>query len=195
MGALSGIKVIDLTQYIAGPYCTKVLAAYGADVIKIERPPSGDPARNLAPFMDNIPGIERSGLFLYLNTGKKSITLNLKTEEGRKIFLQLVKDADIVVENFAPDTMESLGLSYETLRSLNPKIMMTSISNFGSTGPYKNYKLTDIVMYAMGLTMYGTGLIDREPQKLALTMIQHQAGMIAAATVSYTHLRAHETLR
>jgi len=188
MGALSGLRIIDLTQYIAGPYCTKVLSTYGANVIKIEKPPSGDPARNLAPFMDNLPGLERSGLFLYLNTGKKSITLNLKTIEGKKIFLRLIKDADIVVENYAPGTMESLGLSYDTLRTINPKIMMTSISNFGSSGTYKNYKLTDIVMYAMGLTMHGTGLIDREPQKLALTMIQHQAGMIAAATTMGAYL-------
>ena len=92
MGALSGLRIIDLTQYIAGPYCTKVLSTYGANVIKIEKPPSGDPARNLAPFMDNLPGLERSGLFLYLNTGKKSITLNLKTIEGKKIFVSRVSD-------------------------------------------------------------------------------------------------------
>jgi len=188
MGALSGIKVLDLTQYIAGPYCTKVLSDYGADVIKIEKPPSGDPARRLAPFKDNQPGLENSGLFLYLNTGKKSVTLNLKTVEGRKIFFRLLKEADIVVESYAPDTMESLGLNYDSLKAMNPNVLMTSISNFGNTGPYKNYKLTDIVMYAMGLTMYGTGMADREPQKLALTLIQHQAGMIAAATTMGTYL-------
>jgi len=188
MGALSGIKVLDLTQYIAGPYCTKVLSDYGAEVIKIERPPSGDPARGLAPFKDNQPGLESSGLFLYLNTGKKSISLNLKSVEGRKIFFRLVKEADIVVESYAPDTMESLGLSYDSLKAMNSNVMMTSISNFGRTGPYKKYKLTDIVMYAMGLTMYGTGMSDREPQKLALTLIQHQAGMIAAATTLGAYL-------
>ena len=188
MGALSGIKVLDLTQYIAGPYCTKVLSDYGAEVIKIEKPPSGDPARGLAPFKGNQPGLESSGLFLYLNTGKKSITLNLKSVEGRKIFFRLVKDADIVVESYAPGTMETLGINYDSVKALNPNVLMTSISNFGSTGPYKKYKLTDIVMYAMGLTMYGTGMADREPQKLALTLIQHQAGMIAAATTMGAYL-------
>ncbi len=103
--ALSGVKVIDLTHYIAGPYCTKLLADYGAEVIKIERPGIGDGARRMGPFSGDDPHPEKSGFFLYLNTNKRGTTLNLKSEAGMKIFKELVKDADILVENFSPGVM------------------------------------------------------------------------------------------
>jgi len=110
--ALEGVKVVDLSHHIAGPYCTKLLADYGAEVVKIERPDGGDPARRMSPFFHDDPHPEKSGLFLHLNTNKKSITLNLKTELGKKIIKDLVRDADIVVENFHPRVMPSLGLDY-----------------------------------------------------------------------------------
>ena len=119
--ALSGLKVVDLTHYIAGPYCTKLLANFGAEVLKVERPGGGDPARAMGPFLKDDAHPEKSGFFLYLNTSKKSITLNLKTETGVDIFKDLVKDADVVVENFRPGVMSSLGLSYETLEGINPR--------------------------------------------------------------------------
>jgi len=131
--ALSDVKVLDLTWYIAGPYCTKLLADYGADVIKVERPGSGDPARTMGPFLGDDPHPEKSGLFLHLNTNKRSITLNLKSDTGKKIFKELVKEANILVENFSPRVMPSLGLSYEELEKINPKLVMTSISNLGLT--------------------------------------------------------------
>jgi crotonobetainyl-CoA:carnitine CoA-transferase CaiB-like acyl-CoA transferase len=161
--ALSDVKVLDVTHYVAGPYCTKLLADYGADVIKIERPASGDPARGMGPFPKDEPHTEKSGLFLYLNTNKKGITLNLKTETGKNIFKDLVKDIDIVVENFEPRVMPGLGLGYETLSQINPKLVMTSISNFGQTGPYRDYKASELILFGMGSEMYATGLPDRKP--------------------------------
>jgi CoA:oxalate CoA-transferase len=150
--ALEGVRVLDLTRHVAGPLCAKLLADYGADVIKIETPGRGDPARWIAPFLRDLPDPERSGLFLHLNTNKRGITLNLKTETGRAIFLKLLPSADIVVENFRPRVMPSLGLEYATLSAIKPNLVMTSISNFGQTGPYRDWSASDLILYAMGPT-------------------------------------------
>jgi len=178
--ALDGVRVIDLTHHIAGPYCTKLLADYGADVVKIERPEGGDPTRRIGPFYHDLPHIEGSGLHLHLNTNKKSITVDLHTEAGRKIILDLVRDADIVVESYAPGFLSALGLDYDALKAVNPNLVMTSITNFGQTGPYRDYKMTEITMYALGGTMYSTGVPDREPVKLGVTAEQFFAGMVSA---------------
>ncbi|MBE0479825.1 MAG: CoA transferase [Dehalococcoidia bacterium] len=178
--ALSGIRVLDLTWHIAGPYCTKLLADYGADVVKIERPGGGDPARKMGPFLNDEPHPEKSGLFLHLNTNKKGVTLNLKPQTGKKIFQELVKDSDIVVENFSPRVMPGLGLDYQALKEINPDLVMVSISNFGQTGPYRDFKAAEIVEYAMGGEMYSTGIAGREPLKLGGNVVQYQAGNIAA---------------
>lgn len=161
--ALTGIKVLDVGHHIAGPYCTKLLADFGADVIKVERPDGGDPSRRMGPFPNDEPNQEASGYFLYLNNNKKSITLNLKTETGLKIFKELVKKTDILVENFSPKVMPKLGLSYSKLKKINPGLIMTSISNFGQSGPYKDYKATDIVIQALGGWVWARGTPDREP--------------------------------
>src|SRR5215831_4902836 len=137
--ALSRIRVLDLTHYIAGPYCTKLLADYGAEVIKVEKPGTGDGARTLPPFFADRPGRERSGLFFFLNTNKKSAALDLKSERGREIVLQLVAQADVVVQNFRPGMMDRLGLTREALEKANPRLVSISISNFGSSGPYRDY--------------------------------------------------------
>lgn len=178
--ALDGVKVVDLSHHIAGPYCTKLLADYGAQVIKIERPDGGDPARRMGPFLKDDPHPEKSGLFLHLNTNKWSITLNLKTELGKKILLDLVEDADILVENFHPRVMPGLGLDYPVLEARNRRIIMTSISNFGHTGPYRDYRMSEIEAYAMGGVMHATGMPEREPIKLALTVEQFFVGNVAA---------------
>ncbi len=178
-GALSDVKVIDLTQYIAGPYCTKFLADYGAEVIKIE-PPAGDGGRRLGPFLNDIPHPEKSGLFLHLNTNKKGLTLNLETATGQRILKQLVKDADILVEDFSPGVMADLGLSYDDLRKIKPDLVMVSLSAFGQTGPYRDYKANEMVTYAMGGVMSVTGMPDREPQKLGVTVISMLCGSVAA---------------
>ena len=177
--ALQGVRVLDLTHHVAGPYCTKLLADFGADVVKVERQ-GGDPARSLPPFAGDEPHPERSLLFAYLNTSKKSVTLNLKTPTGISLLHRLVADADILVENFAPRVMPSLGLGYDALAEINPSLVMVSISNFGQTGPYRDYKAADIVHYALGGLMYIFGSAEREPLKHALRQTQFKAGTNAA---------------
>jgi crotonobetainyl-CoA:carnitine CoA-transferase CaiB-like acyl-CoA transferase len=184
---LEGVRVVDLTHHITGPYCTKLLADYGADVIKVERP-GGDPARRLAPFYKDEPHVEGSGLFLALNTNKRSAVIDLKRPAGREALLSLVRNADILVESFSPRVMPSLGLDYETLRGVNPHLTMTSISNFGSSGPYRDYKLSEIGLYAMGGTMYGTGMPDRPPVKLGLQVEQFFCGMVSATATLGAYL-------
>ena len=182
-GALQGVKVIDLTHHIAGPYATKLLADFGADVLKIERP-GGDPARRLPPFYHDEPHHEKSLPFLYLNTNKRSVTLNLKTDTGRGILLDLLADADVVVENFAPRVLPSLGLDYETLRERNDRLVLASVSNFGQSGPWRDFRATEIVEYALGGLMYIFGGYDREPLTHALHQAQFKAGTnLASATL------------
>ncbi len=184
-GLLSGLKVLDLTHYVAGPYATRLMAAQGAEVIKIERPGVGDPSRHLGPFPDDVPDPEKGGLFLYLNTSKKGVTLNLKTEVGKKIFKDLVAWADVLVENFEPRVMPGLGLDYQTLSEINPALVMTSISNFGQTGPYRDYGAREINLYAIGGLMYITGDADREPLQMGARLCQYGAGQNAfVATLS-----------
>lgn len=181
--ALSHVRVIDLTHYVAGPYCTKLAAGFGAEVIKIERPGTGDPMRNVGPFYSGRQGLERSIPFLYLNTGKKSITLDLKTEAGVEILQSLIKNADVLVENFAPRVMPSLGLSYETLRAINPRLVMASISNFGQSGPYRDYLADEMQLYAMSGAMYVTGEPDKAPLGPGLALCQYSAGLRAYVAV------------
>lgn len=184
-GLLSGLKVLDLTHYVAGPYATRLMAAQGAEVIKIERPRVGDPSRHLGPFPDDVPDPEKGGLFLYLNTSKKGVTLNFKTEAGKKIFKDLVPWADVLVENFEPRVMPGLGLDYQTLSEINPALVTTSISNFGQTGPYRNYGAREINLYAIGGLMYITGDADREPLQMGARLCQYGAGQNAfVATLS-----------
>ncbi len=188
--ALTGMKVLDLTHFIAGPFCTKLLADYGADVIKIERPGKGDMSRIAGPFPGDIPDPEKSGLFLYLNTNKKGITLNLKTKTGTEIFKELVKQSDILVENFSPRVMPSLGLDYKTLQKEKPELVMTSISNFGQTGPYRDWKGSEIVLYAMSGQMRRQGDPDREPLKHALNIFQYFAGKAASLAAIAAAIRS-----
>src|SRR4029453_3004946 len=180
-GALADITVLDLTHHIPGPYCTKLLATYGAEVIKIERPGTGDPARQAGPFPGDVPHLEKSGLFLHLNTNKQSVTINLQHARGQALVRELVKQVDVVVENFAPRVLPALGLSYTDLEPLNPRLVMTSISNFGQTGPYRDWRAQDIVIYAMGGAMNLTGLPDRAHPQLALNLMAYQGGNVAAA--------------
>jgi crotonobetainyl-CoA:carnitine CoA-transferase CaiB-like acyl-CoA transferase len=160
-----------------------MLADYGADVIKVEKPDGGDMARRVGPFPGDVPHPEKSGLFLHLNMNKRGVTINLKSAAGRKLFLQLVEWADVVVENFAPRVMPSLGLSYDDLAKVNPRVVMVSISNFGQTGPYRDYKADDMVLYGMGGTMRTRGVPDRPPVKYGTEVALRQAGLIAAGGV------------
>ncbi len=179
-GPLTDVRVIDLTSLIAGPYCTKLLADHGADVIKIEPPGTGDPARRLGPFAGDDPNIEKSGLFAYLNTNKRGITLNLESEGGRDCLRRLVATADLVVESFVPGVMAGLGLDYVALRALRPGIVLVSISNFGQTGPYRHFTGSELTLHAMGAEMHSVGIETREPLKQGGSSSLFQAGAMAA---------------
>jgi crotonobetainyl-CoA:carnitine CoA-transferase CaiB-like acyl-CoA transferase len=157
-----------------------LLATYGAKVIKIERPGQGDPARQAGPFPGDTPHPEKSGLFLHLNTNKQSVTINLQHAQGQDLVRQLAQQVDVVVENFSPRVLPALGLDYDALKARNPRLIMTSISNFGQTGPYRDWKAQDIVIYAMGGAMNITGLPEREPLRLALNLMAYQGGNMAA---------------
>jgi crotonobetainyl-CoA:carnitine CoA-transferase CaiB-like acyl-CoA transferase len=192
-GLLEGVKVVDLTHYLAGPYCTKLLATLGADVVKIERPASGDPARYLGPFATGKPNAEAGAWFLYLNTAKKGVTLNLKAPEGREALLKLVSSADILVENFRPGVMGRLGLSYESLQKENPALVVTSISNFGQTGPYRDWKAAEVNLYASGGLMNITGESEQEPLKEGAPLAQLGAGQNAFVATMTALLYAEDT--
>ncbi len=162
-GALSELTVLDLSHHVAGAYCGKLLAAFGADVIKVEAPGEGDGARRVGPFPDGKPDPEASALYLYLNTGKKGITLDLSSDEGAGVLRELVAHADALIENFAPGVMESMGLDYATLSAINPRLVMASISNFGQDGPYRDYRADTMVEMALSGQMYVNGHPEREP--------------------------------
>lgn len=188
--ALDGIKVLELCNGIAASYCTKILADYGADVIKVETPGLGDPIRSVGPFPGDKPELETSGLFLYLNTNKKSITLNLKSPTGASIFKDLVKQVDAVVESFSPKVMPSLGLDYQTLKNINPHLVMTSISGFGQTGPYREYKATDLITWALSGILYGSGDAEREPLRIGPDETEYVTGFYGVlATLAALYFR------
>jgi crotonobetainyl-CoA:carnitine CoA-transferase CaiB-like acyl-CoA transferase len=160
--ALSDLRVLDLSQGVAGPYCTKLLADCGAEVIKIE-PPAGDISRRLGPFPEDLPHPEKSGLFLHLNTNKKSVTLDVATTSGVVILKKLLARANVLVESSPPGRMDELGLGYEQLRQDFPRLIYASITSFGQTGPYRDYRANSLVAMAMSSIMYNTGEPDREP--------------------------------
>ena len=179
MKALEGIRVLDLTRALAGPYCTLMLGDYGADVIKIEIPGSGDDTRKWGP-----PFVgDESAYFLSINRNKRSLTLNFKEEKARDIFLKLVKDADVVVENFTPGVMDRFGLGYDTLKEINPGIVVCSISGFGQTGPYRTRPAYAQIMQGISGLMSITGEHDGDPQKVGIAVADIGAGMWAAFAV------------
>ena len=180
---LSGLRIVDLTRYTVGPYCTRVLADYGAEVVKVE-PPAGDPARHLPPFFNDQPGPDRSGLFLSLNTSKQSVVLDLHDRDGVERCLDLIATADAVVENFKPGVLDALGLGYAVLAKINPRIVLTSITNFGQSGPYRDWEATDLTLYALGGPMMTTGVQGHPPVKVAGRWAGYHVGYVAAlATV------------
>ena len=179
-GALRDIRVLDLGCYISAPYCAHLLASYGAEVVKVEEPVEGDPARRAGPFPKDQPHLEKSGLFLHLNRNKKGITLKLQSPDGAKILRDLAQQFDIIIENFQPSFLSSLGLDYRDLAAVNPRLVMTSITPFGRTGPYRNYKATDLGVFAMSGRMYIHGLVEREPLRYAPDISWFQAGATAS---------------
>lgn len=195
MKPLSGIRVVELGEHISAPFCGKLLADFGAEVVKVEVPGRGDIARDCGPFPKDKPHPEKSGLFFLLNTNKKGITLNWKLEAGTEILRRLIQLSDVVVENFSPGTLENLGLGYAALKGLNRRLILTSISHFGQTGPYRGFKGADIVIQAMGGLMWLTGLPERSPLKLPGPQADYQAGLFAAIATLAAFLSAEETGR
>ncbi len=181
--ALSGVNVLDLSDGVSGGYCTKIMSDLGAQVIKVEPPVTGDSARSAGPFLNDIPNIETSAPYLYLNTGKKSITLDLKNDASKPIVHKLVKQADILIENFKPGVMSELGLDYDILKQLNPGLIMASISYFGQTGPYRDYEGSELIAYAVSGYMYLTGDEDREPLIAGGSQSGYQAGLATVMAV------------
>ncbi len=181
-GALTGYRVLDLAD-IKGTYCTKMIADMGAEVIKIENP-DGDPTRNIPPFAGDIPHSEKSLYFLYRNANKQGITLNLETSDGRTIFKKLIEGADVLVETYSPGYMKSIGLDYEVLKEINPELIMASITDFGQTGPYKDWKGSDIVAYCMSGAMISSGYPEGSPCRLPGTPAYDSAAMSAAISIT-----------
>src|SRR5262249_13003086 len=163
---LAGIRVLDLTRVLAGPFCTMNLADLGAEVIKIELPGHGDDSRHFAPILPS----GDSGYFYSVNRGKLSVTIDLREPEGAGVFLALVVKSDVVVENFSAGTMERFGLGYERLRAANPRIILCSISGFGQTGPMATAPAYDIVAQALGGTMSITGAAGGEPMRCGVSI-------------------------
>jgi formyl-CoA transferase len=164
--ALENLVILDLTRVLAGPFCTMMLADMGAKVIKIENPKGGDDTRGYPPFREkNLNGERESLYFANINRNKQGITLNLKAEEGKEIFRKLVEKADVVVENYRPGVMERLGLGYEELKKINPRIIYGEVSGFGSYGPYSSRPGYDILAQAMGGMMSITGPKGGEPTR------------------------------
>ena len=155
-GPLEGIRVVDLTRILAGPYCTMILADLGADVVKVEQP-GGDQARRNGPFFTGRDGQQRSTYFTSVNRGKRSIVIDLKNPDGKDAFLRLVDGADVVTENFRPGTMTNLGVDYATLSARNPMLIMASVSGFGQNGPYAKRAALDVIVQAMGGMLSITG--------------------------------------
>jgi CoA:oxalate CoA-transferase len=164
-GPLSGIKVLDLTRVLAGPYATMILSDLGAEVIKIEQPELGDESRNFGPFKNSF-----SLYFMSVNRGKRSITLDLKTDRGKDIFKQLVKQSDILVENFRPGTMKKLGLDYDTLASEHPALIYAACSGFGQTGPFAEKGAYDMIIQGMGGIISITGEPDGPPVRVGTSI-------------------------
>jgi len=193
MTSLSVLRVLDLSEGVAGAFCTKLLAGFGADVIKIERPGGGDPLRRHGPFVDDLPHGEKGALFLYLNTGKKSITLDIAQRSGALILRRLVEEAEVVVESFPPRWLTELGLGYESVARIKPRLVMTSITPFGQDGSYAGYRATNLTAFAAGGQMAVTGEPDREPLKNGGYQAEYQAGLHAFAATAVAAFSADAT--
>ena len=164
-GALDGIRVLDLTNHLSGPYCGMLLGDLGADVIKIERPGEGDEARHMPPFVNG-----EGSPFMLWNRNKRSIVLDLKSEGGREAIHALAREADIVLENFRPGTLDRLGIGYGALRATNPKLIYCAISGFGQTGPYRNRGGFDLMTQGMSGLMAVCGPEDGAPFRLPIAI-------------------------
>lgn len=185
---LEGIKVLDVSQIMAGPYCTMVLGDMGAEVIKVEKANGGDDSRQMGPYVN-----EESTCFAQINRNKKSISLNLKSESGREIFYRLAREADVVVENYRPGVTRSLGIDYESLKVTNPGIIYCSISGYGQTGPYHHKGGFDLVAQGLSGLMSMTGEPGRRPLKTGIAVYDIGAGITAIYSILAAYIHRQKT--
>lgn len=179
--SLKDIRVLDLTRIVSGPICTMILGDLGADVIKVEVPGHGDEARQWGPPF--IKGSKESTYFLSLNRNKKSICVNLKSPEGKEILYNLAKECDILVENFIPGKLDSMGLGFKNINKINPKLIYCSISGFGSYGPYANKPGYDVIAFSYGGLMNCTGSTDGDPCRVGVPIIDITTGLYAHGAI------------
>jgi formyl-CoA transferase len=188
---LRGIRVLDLTRIIAGPYCAMVLGDLGAEVIKVEQPKIGDESRAWGP-----PWVkEVSAYFIAINRNKMSLTLNLKHPQGLEIFQGLVKTADVLLENFRPGTMDELGMGYETLRKINPRLVYCDMTGYGTEGPYRDKPGVDVIVSAIGGLMSITGEPKGEPVKVGVPLTDVMTGLYAFGAIASALLLRVQTGR
>jgi crotonobetainyl-CoA:carnitine CoA-transferase CaiB-like acyl-CoA transferase len=185
---LDGFRVLDLTRFLSGPYCTMVLAEFGADVIKIEQPVTGDDSRRMAPKVNG-----ESYPFAMPNRSKRSVSLDLKSERGKQLFLELAKDADLIIENFRPGVVKRLGIGYEDIKAINPDILYTSISGFGQTGPYKERPGFDIMAQGVVGFMRMTGEPGGKPAKIGIAINDIAAGVTAVYSIMAAEMNRRAT--
>jgi CoA:oxalate CoA-transferase len=193
LGLLDDVRVLELTHSLSGAFCAKLLADQGADTLKVEPPGRGDPARSEPPFIGGEPHPDRSSLFLAFNTNKRSLTLDVATPTGRAVLLRLIAGRDILIESFAPGYLAELGLGYEVLQQVNPGLIVASITPFGQTGPYRDYRGNDLIAQAMGGFLYTTGQTDRPPMGTVLAQTAIVVARNAAIAIMAALLQQRET--
>jgi CoA:oxalate CoA-transferase len=187
-GALEGMKIVEYCNMVSGPYCSKLLADMGAEVLKVEPPLTGDDSRRRGPFPGDVPHQEKSGLFLYLNSNKKGLTLDTKKNEGREIFRKLIEKTDVLIEDRPVGEMEELKLDYETLKAVNPGLIMISITPYGRSGSYKDYKAFQLnTVHASGqgyMLPIPAEDMDRPPVKVGGSSSGFDVGLVAVVAVT-----------
>ena len=196
-GPLEGIRVIDLTRILAGPFSTMLMADMGADIIKVEQPGTGDPARGNGPFLS--PGGAESSeqqfstYFMSINRGKRSIAIDLSKPKGREVLLKLAETADVLIENFRPGTMQKLGLDYEVVKARNPRIVMCSVSGFGQSGPYAHRPALDVIVQGMGGMLSITGEPGRGPVRPGASIGDITSALFATIAIQSALLERHNS--
>ena len=194
MDILSDIKVLEIANNPSGAFCAKLLADQGADTIKVEPPGWGDPARREPPFINGVPDPEGSTIFLAFNTNKRGITLDVEQTAGRELLLRLVADSDVLIESYPPGHLEALGLGYQVLRETNPRLVVSSITYFGQTGPYRDYQGGDLVAQALGGFLHAvTGSEDRPPMGTVLEQMEITAARNGAIAIMAALLQRQQS--
>lgn len=194
MNPLQGIRVLDMSRILAGPYCSMILGDLGAEIIKIEQPGSGDDTRNWGPpFIESEDGTKESCYFLSVNRNKKSLAINFRTDEGRKILTKLAVKSDVLLENFVPGKLSKLGLDYDSLKEKAPGLIYCSITGFGESGPYSNRPGYDVIAASIGGLMHITGPKDGAPCKVGVAMTDLATGLYAHGAIMAALLQRIQT--